>query len=130
MSQKYKFFSLGIKDEKLDKLSEKDLSILASEAQEEHLRLEREIDNLVWPDNPQLTPEGHPANLIWPSEFSYLPALYKEEIEKDPALERRLEKADQLTKQVGLVLAVYGTVRILQARNAAEKDTFTKTQGD
>lgn len=114
----YQIFDTSLPDKYISELTDEELDVLIDEAREEHVRLEREIDNLVWPDTPQLNSEGEPVNKIWPSEFSYLPVLYRDEIEENPGLEKRLAKADDLSKEVGRVLAVLGTANTHKAKIA------------
>ena len=117
----YKIFDISLPEKYIAELSENDINTLIAEAETEHLRLEREIDALVWKDTPYVSEDGHPTNGVWPSEFSYLPILYRDEIANDPTLERRLAKATELSQEVGRVLAVLGSARVQQARFVALK---------
>lgn len=118
----YRIFDPSLPDKYISELTDEELAVLIDEANEEHLRLEREIDTLCWPDSPQVGENGEPVNGVWPSEFSYIPALYRDEIEGDPALERRLAQATELSRQVGLVLAVRGTAKTYQAQMTSLKE--------
>lgn len=117
----YKIFDISLPEKYIAELSEDDINLLIEEAETEHVRLEREIDALIWKDTPYVSEDGHPTREVWPSEFSYLPILYRDEIAADPALERRLAKASELSKEVGRVLAVMGSARVQQARFIAIK---------
>ena len=125
----YKIFDESLPDAYIAELTEEELAVLIDEATEEHLRLEKEIDELIWKDTPQIGDNGEPVNKVWPSEFSYLPIFYRDMIAVKPGLEKDLRKADDLTKRIGLVLAVRGTaitqkahLSSLQARIARAKN--------
>lgn len=105
----YKIFDESLPDAYISELTEEELDVLIDEATEEHLRLEKEIDELIWKDTPQIRDNGKPVNKVWPSEFSYLPIFYRDAIAVKPGLEKDLKTADELTKRIGLVLAVKGT---------------------
>lgn len=124
----YKIFDISLPERYIAELSEDDINTLIAEAETEHLRLEREIDALVWKDTPYVSEDGHPTHDVWPSEFSYLPILYRDEIANDPALERRLAKATELSQEVGRVLAVLGSARVQQARFVALKSRIAMEQ--
>lgn len=110
-----KIFQENLPESAIKDMSENDLNILIEEATHEHLRLEKEIEDLVWPGQSYLTEDGQPKQNFWPSEFSYLPALYADRIAKEPGLKDRLEKADELSKRIGYVLAVRGTAEVQKA---------------
>lgn len=122
----YQIFDISLPDKYIEELTEEELLVLIDEGREEHLRLEREIDRLVWPDAPQVKDDGTPVGGHWPSEFSYLPAFYLREIEEDPAMEKRLYEADDLSRQVGRVLAVIGSAKtqLALALASAEREKY------
>ena len=121
----YAIFDKSLPENYISELTEEELVVLIDEANEEHLRVEREIDALVWPDSPQVGENGEPVNGVWPSEFSYTPALYRDEIASNPALERRLQEAEELSQEVGHILAVRGSAKTflaqMRAAGAAEQ---------
>src|SRR5699024_10994878 len=88
----YKIFDESLPDAYISELTEEELDVLIDEATEEHLRLEKEIDNLIWKDTPQIGDDGEPVNKVWPSEFSYLPIFYRDMIAVKPGLEKRSEE--------------------------------------
>src|SRR5699024_3701276 len=105
----YKIFDESLPDAYISELTEEELDVLIDEATEEHLRLEKEIDNLIWKDTPQIGDDGEPVNKVRPSEYSYLPILYRDMITAKPGLEKDLKAADELTKRIGFVLPVKRT---------------------
>lgn len=108
----YKIFDPSLPDSYISKLTSLEVSLLIHEAETERLVLEREIDELMWPNNSRF--EGE--NLPLPSEYSYDPILYRNEIEKDPELESKLAIAQDLSEQVGLVMAVLGSAQTARAK--------------
>lgn len=110
-----KIFRENLPESAIRDMSENELDILIEEATHEHIRLEKEIEALVWPGQSYLNEDGQPTQNIWPSQFSYLPALYADRIAKEPAHKDRLEKADDLSKRVGYVLAVRGSAEVQKA---------------
>lgn len=115
----YQIFDETLSEEYIAELTDEELTVLIDEGQEERLRIEREIDMLVWPDTPQVTFNGEPRNGYWPSQFSYEAALYEEELSENPGLRRKLDMAAELSVQVGQVMAVIGSAKVQQARNNA-----------
>lgn len=109
----YKIFDMSLPDAYIRELSSLELALLITEAKAEYLRLEREIDSLMWRDSPRL--EMGP-NMPLPSEYAYDPMLYNEEIEADPTMWRRLQVAKELSEKVGLVLAVLGSAQTQRAK--------------
>ena len=105
----YKIFDESLPDAYISELTEEELDVLIDEATEEHLRLEKEIDNLIWKDTPHIGVDGEPVNKVLPSELSSLCIFYRDVIAVKPGLEKDLKTADELTKRIGLVLAVKGT---------------------
>ena len=109
----YKIFDMSLPDAYIKELSSLELTLLIEEAKAEHMRLESEIDSLMWLDSPRL--EMGP-NMPLPSEYAYDPMLYSEEIEDDPTMEQRLRVAKELAEKVGLVLAVLGSAQTQRAK--------------
>lgn len=109
----YKIFDMSLPDAYIKELSSLELTLLIEEAKAEHMRLENEIDSLMWMDSPRL--EMGP-NMPLPSEYAYDPMLYSEEIEADPTMEQRLRVAKELAEKVGLVLAVLGSAQTQRAK--------------
>jgi hypothetical protein len=109
----YKIFDMSLPDAYIKELSSLELTLLIEEAKAEHMRLENEIDSLMWMDSPRL--EMGP-NMPLPSEYAYDPMLYSEEIEDDPTMEQKLRVAKELAEKVGLVLAVLGSAQTQRAK--------------
>lgn len=109
----YKIFDMSLPDAYIKELSSLELTLLIEEAKAEHMRLESEIDSLMWRDSPRL--EMGP-NMPLPSEYAYDPMLYSEEVEADPTMEQRLRVAKELAEKVGLVLAVLGSAQTQRAK--------------
>lgn len=105
----YKIFDESLPDSYIEELSERETDLLVKEATEEHLRLEKEIEGLLWPDRKIIGDDGQPLEKVWPSEYSYLPIFYRDEIAVNPGVEKKLQEADELSKRVGVVLAIKGT---------------------
>lgn len=116
-----KIFDLTLPERYIMSLNEADTETLIKEADTEHLRLEKEIDETIWPDTPYLNSDGQPARGIWPSEFSYEPVLYRDAIAANPKLERDLYKAADLVKQVAKVKAIAGAARVRRAQITNEQ---------
>lgn len=110
----YKIFDISLPDAYIKELSGLEIALLIEEAKAEHLRLETEIDRLMWPDNSRLDIDN--ATLPNPSEYAYDPMLYKEEIEDDPTMEMKLRVAKELSERVGLVLAILGSAQTQRAK--------------
>ena len=114
----YKIFDLSLPDAYIRELSSAEITTLVEEARAEHFRLEREIDELMWKDNPRLN-SAHAsgnANMPLPSEYSYDPLLYRDEFDEDPAIEGKLKLAKELSEKVGLVMAVLGSALTQRAK--------------
>lgn len=126
----YKIFDVSLPDSYIEELTEEELDVLIDEGREEHVRLEKIIDKLMWEHTPQLTEEGEPINKVWPSEFSYLPVLYMDEIAEDPGMERKLAEADQISQEVGRVLAVIGSAKTQKATLAALEARIERVKQD
>lgn len=126
----YRIFDESLPDSYIGKLDPEELDLLIEEAKTAHLELEREIDGTIWEHAPQLAPNGEPINKVWPSEFSYEPILYRDEIDQNPKFERKLRKADELSKRVGLVLAVLGSANTHKALRAAEAGRLERLAED
>ena len=109
----YKIFDMSLPDAYIKELSSLELTLLIEEAKAEHMRLESEIDSLMWMDSPRL--EMGP-NMPLPSEYAYDPMLYSDEVEADPTMEQRLRVAKELAEKVGLVLAVLGSAQTQRAK--------------
>ena len=109
----YKIFDMSLPDAYIKELPSLELALLIEEAKAEHMRLENEIDSLMWMDSPRL--EMGP-NMPLPSEYAYDPMLYSEEIADDPTMEQRLRVAKELAEKVGLVLAVLGSAQTQRAK--------------
>jgi hypothetical protein len=109
----YKIFDMSLPDAYIKELSSLELTLLIEEAKAEHMRLENEIDSLMWMDSPRL--EMGP-NMPLPSEYAYDPMLYSDEVEADPTMEQRLRVAKELAEKVGLVLAVLGSAQTQRAK--------------
>ena len=109
----YRVFDISLPDAYIRELSGIELALLIEEAKVEQMRLENEIDDLMWSDSPRLSTG---QNLPLPSEYSYDPMLYREEIEEDPTVEAKLRVAKDLSERVGLVLAVLGSGQTQRAR--------------
>lgn len=109
----YEIFDLSLPDEYIQELTGYEISTLIEEAQMEILGLEKEIDSLMWPDSTRISDDpNHPM----PSEFSYDPMLYREEIEADPEIEEKLQLAKELSERVGLAMAVLGSAQLQRAK--------------
>ena len=109
----YKIFDMSLPDAYIKELPSLELALLIEEAKAEHMRLENEIDSLMWMDSPRL--EMGP-NMPLPSEYAYDPMLYSDEVEADPTMEQRLRVAKELAEKVGLVLAVLGSAQTQRAK--------------
>ena len=110
----YKIFDISLPDSYIRELTGTEISLLIDEAKAEHRRLEKEINEVVQPTFPIADLDDPTAPL--PSEYSYDPMLYREEIAEDPALEDKLKVAKELSERVGLVLAVLGSAQTQRAR--------------
>ena len=110
----YKIFDISLPDAYIRELTGIEISLLIEEARTEHLRLEKEINETVQPTFPIADLDDPTAPM--PSEYSYDPMLYRDEIAEDPALEGKLEVAKELSERVGLVLAVLGSAQTHRAR--------------
>ncbi|ATW58510.1 hypothetical protein SEA_ZION_7 [Corynebacterium phage Zion] len=110
----YKIFDISLPDSYIRELTGIEISLLIDEARAEHRRLEKEINEVVQPTFPIADLDDPTAPL--PSEYSYDPMLYRDEIAEDPALEKKLEVAKELSERVGLVLAVLGSAQTQRAR--------------
>lgn len=110
----YKIFDISLPDSYIRELTGTEISLLIDEAKAEHRRLEKEINEVVQPTFPIADLDDPTAPL--PSEYSYDPMLYKDEIAEDPALENKLKVAKELSERVGLVLAVLGSAQTQRAR--------------
>lgn len=112
----YKFFKKNLPDSEIKKMTLDELRTLADEAHQEQLRIEHEIDDLNISGAKIMQPNNEPANGIYPSEYSYLPALYEAQIRKEPSLRKKLARAERLSAEVGLVLAVRSSALVQIAR--------------
>ena len=110
----YKIFDISLPDSYIRELTGIEISLLIDEARAEHRRLEKEINEVVQPTFPIADLDDQTAPL--PSEYSYDPMLYRDEIAEDPGLEKKLEVAKELSERVGLVLAVLGSAQTQRAR--------------
>ena len=110
----YKIFDISLPDSYIRELTGVEISLLIDEAKAEHRRLEKEINEVVQPTFPIADLDDPTAPL--PSEYSYDPMLYRDEIAEDPALEDKLKVAKELSERVGLVLAVLGSAQTQRAR--------------
>lgn len=110
----YKIFDISLPDSYIRELTGIEISLLIDEARAEHRRLEKEINEVVQPTFPIADLDDPTAPL--PSEYSYDPILYRDEIAEDPALENKLKVAKELSERVGLVLAVLGSAQTQRAR--------------
>lgn len=110
----YKIFDISLPDSYIRELTGIEISLLIDEARAEHRRLEKEINDVVQPTFPIADLDDPTAPL--PSEYSYDPMLYRDEIAEDPALEEKLKVAKELSERVGLVLAVLGSAQTQRAR--------------
>lgn len=110
----YKIFDISLPDSYIRELTGTEISLLIDEAKAEHRRLEKEINEVVQPTFPIADLDDPTAPL--PSEYSYDPMLYRDEIAEDPALEDKLKVAKELSERVGLVLAVLGSAQTQRAR--------------
>lgn len=110
----YKIFDISLPDSYIRELTGTEISLLIDEAKAEHRRLEKEINEVVQPTFPIADLDDPTAPL--PSEYSYDPMLYRDEIAEDPALENKLKVAKELSERVGLVLAVLGSAQTQRAR--------------
>lgn len=110
----YKIFDISLPDSYIRELTGTEISLLIDEARAEHRRLEKEINEVVQPTFPIADLDDPTAPL--PSEYSYDPMLYRDEIAEDPALENKLKVAKELSERVGLVLAVLGSAQTQRAR--------------
>jgi hypothetical protein len=110
----YKIFDISLPDSYIRELTGIEISLLIDEARAEHRRLEKEINEVVQPTFPIADLDDPTAPL--PSEYSYDPTLYRDEIAEDPALEDKLRVAKELSERVGLVLAVLGSAQTQRAR--------------
>ena len=110
----YKIFDISLPDSYIRELTGIEISRLIDEARAEHRRLEKEINEVVQPTFPIADLDDPTAPL--PSEYSYDPMLYRDEIAEDPALEKKLKVAKELSERVGLVLAVLGSAQTQRAR--------------
>lgn len=127
--EKYRFFNERLTDAKIADLSDSELEVLIQEAGEEHLRLEREIENLIWQGEPHLDSEGHPIHGVWPSEYSYLPIFYHERITQDPLLRERLIAADELSQRIGHVLAIKGSAVVVRTARITQREAIERGEG-
>ena len=112
----YKFFKKTLPDSEIKNLTLDELKILVEEAKQEQLRIEREIDDLDISGTKIMQSDDSPTAGIYPSEYSYLPALYEAQIKQDPSLRKKLATAEQLSAEVGLVLAVKASALVHLAR--------------
>jgi hypothetical protein len=110
----YKIFDISLPDSYIRELTGIEISLLIDEARAEHRRLEKEINEVVQPTFPIADLDDPTAPL--PSEYSYDPTLYRDEIAEDPTLENKLKVAKELSERVGLVLAVLGSAQTQRAR--------------
>ncbi len=110
----YKIFDISLPDSYIRELTGIEISLLIDEARAEHRRLEKEINEVVQPTFPIADLDDPTAPL--PSEYSYDPMLYRDEIAEDPTLENKLKVAKELSERVGLVLAVLGSAQTQRAR--------------
>lgn len=127
--EKYRFFNERLTDAKIADLSDSELEVLVQEADEEHVRLEREIENLIWQGEPHLDSEGQPVHGVWPSEYSYLPVFYKERIAQDPLLRERLVRADDLSQRIGHVLAIKGSAVVVRTARITQREAIGRGEG-
>lgn len=127
--EKYRFFNERLTDAKIADLSDSELEVLVQEADEEHVRLEREIENLIWQGEPHLDSEGQPVHGVWPSEYSYLPVFYKERIAQDPLLRERLVRADELSQRIGHVLAIKGSAVVVRTARITQREAIGRGEG-
>lgn len=127
--ENYRFFNERLTDAKIGDLSDSELEVLVQEAGEEHVRLEREIENLIWQGEPHLDSDGRPLHGVWPSEYSYLPIFYKERIAQDPLLRERLVSADELSQRIGHVLAIKGSAVVVHTARITQREAIERGEG-
>lgn len=127
--EKYRFFNERLTDAKIADLSDSELEVLVREADAEHVRLEREIESLIWEGEPHLNSEGRPTHGVWPSEYSYLPIFYKERIAQEPLLRERLATADELSQRIGHVLAIKGSAVVTHTARITQREAIERGEG-
>lgn len=127
--EKYRFFNERLTDAKIADLSDSELEVLVREADAEHVRLEREIENLIWEGEPHLNSDGKPIHGVWPSEYSYLPIFYKERIAQEPLLRERLVSADELSQRIGHVLAIKGSAVVVHTARITQREAIERGEG-
>ena len=125
----YRFFNERLTDAKIGDLSDSELEVLIKEADAEHVRLEREIENLIWKGEPHLDSDGRPLHGVWPSEYSYLPIFYKERIAHEPLLRERLVSADELSQRIGHVLAIKGSATVVHTARITQREAIERGEG-
>ena len=125
----YRFFNERLTDAKIADLSDSELEVLVREADEEHVRLEREIENLIWEGEPHLNSDGKPLHGVWPSEYSYLPIFYKERIAQEPLLRERLVSADELSQRIGHALAIKGSAVVVHTARITQREAIERGEG-
>lgn len=127
--ENYRFFNERLTDAKIGDLSDSELEVLVQEADAEHVRLEREIESLIWEGEPHLNSEGKPLHGVWPSEYSYLPIFYHERIMQDPLLRERLVTADELSQRIGHVLAIKGSAVVVHTARITQREAIERGEG-
>ena len=127
--ENYRFFNERLTDAKIADLSDSELEVLIKEADAEHVRLEREIENLIWKGEPHLDSDGRPLHGVWPSEYSYLPIFYKERIAQEPLLRERLVAADELSQRIGHVLAIKGSAVVVHTARITQREAIERGEG-
>lgn len=127
--EKYRLFNERLTDAKIADLSDSELEVLVREADAEHVRLEREIESLIWEGEPHLNSEGRPTHGVWPSEYSYLPIFYKERIAHEPLLRERLATADELSQRIGHVLAIKGSAVVTHTARITQREAIERGEG-
>lgn len=127
--ENYRFFNERLTDAKIGDLSDSELEVLIREADAEHVRLEREIESLIWKGEPHLNSDGQPIHGVWPSEYSYLPIFYKERIAQDPLLRERLVSADELSQRIGHILAIKGSAVVTHTARITQREAIERGEG-
>lgn len=98
-------FNLSLTDEYINNLNEEDTHYLIYEVESFTIEMEKEISSIVW---------GHeaPESALKPSQISWDPDLYQEEIAANPSFRAKLDTAQEMSTQIGIALAIKATAYI------------------
>lgn len=101
----FNIFSLSLSDGYIKNLNLEDTHELIKEAERYMVEQEREIALLIWKDE-------RPQTLLKPSQISWDPDLYGEEIDADPSFRTRLNEAQEIAAMTGIARAIQSTALI------------------